>query len=62
MDHKKTILPNWSIAMQRTCADYRYEMRLLGLKRRLKEKDLREEEKALILQEIEELEKAMKMN
>ena len=48
--------------MQRTCADYRYEMRLLGLKRRLKEKDLSEEEKALILQEIEELEKAMKMN
>jgi len=37
-------------------------MRLLGLKRRLKEKDLSEEEKALILQEIEELEKAMKMN
>lgn len=62
MDHKKTILLNGSIAMQRTCADYRYEMRLLGLKRRLKEKDLSEEEKALILQEIEELEKAMKMN
>jgi len=37
-------------------------MRLLGLKRRLKEKDLSKEEKALILQEIEELQKAMKMN
>jgi len=37
-------------------------MRLLGLKRRLMEKNLSEEEKALILQEIEELEKAMKMN
>jgi len=48
--------------MQRTCADYRYEMRLLGLKRRLKEKDLSKEEKALMLQEIEELEKALKMN
>ncbi|NVM25303.1 MAG: hypothetical protein HWN70_05235 [Desulfobacterales bacterium] len=48
--------------MQRTCVDYRSGMRLLGLKRRLKEKHLSEEEKALILEEIEELEKAMKMN
>ena len=62
MDHKETIVPNGTIAMNRTCADYRYEMRLLGLKRRLREKDLSEEEKALIVQEIEELEKAMKMN
>ena len=62
MDHKKRLLPNGSIAMEYTCLDYRSEMRLLGLKRRLKEKDLSEEEKALILQEIEELEKAMKMS
>jgi len=48
--------------MKYTCIDYRSEMKLLGLKRRLEEENLSEEEKALILQEIEELEKEMKMN
>ncbi|MBW2005395.1 MAG: hypothetical protein JRI72_12480 [Deltaproteobacteria bacterium] len=48
--------------MKYTCVAYRSEMTLLGLKRRLEEENLSEEEKALILQEIEELEKAMKMN
>ena len=37
-------------------------MKLLGLKRKLEEEYLSEEEKELIVREIKELEKAMKMN
>jgi len=44
--------------MKYTCVDYRSEMKLLGLKRRLEEG---EEEKARIIEEIEELEEEMKM-
>jgi hypothetical protein len=36
-------------------------MKLLGLKRRLEEEHLSEEEKARIIEEIEELEEEMKM-
>ena len=49
-------------AMKYTCVDYRSEMKLLGLKRRLKDENLSEEERAQIFQEIEELEKKMDMN
>ncbi len=38
------------------CADYREEMRLLGLKRRLADPSLTEEERALIAHEIRLLE------
>ena len=55
-------MTNGFIVMKYTCVDYRSEMRLLGLKKRLKEEDLSEEEKALIIQEIKDLEKAMKIN
>ncbi len=48
--------------MKYTCLDYRSEMKLLGLKRRLKEKNLSKKEKALIIQKINKLEKAMKMD
>lgn len=48
--------------MEYTCEDYRSEMKLLGLKRRLEEENLTEEEKAQITQEIKELEKAMKID
>jgi hypothetical protein len=51
-----------AIAMKYTCLDYRSEMKLLGLKRRLKEKNLSKKEKALIIQKIKKLEKAMKMD
>jgi hypothetical protein len=37
-------------------------MRLLGLRKRLREEDLDEEEKARISREIEKLEKTMEMN
>ncbi len=47
--------------MKYTCVDYRSEMKLLGLKRRLEEENLSEEEKAQIVEEIEELEEEMKM-
>ena len=48
--------------MEYTCLDYQSEMKLLGLKRRLGEEDLTEEERAQIVREIEELKKDMKMN
>jgi hypothetical protein len=49
-------------AMKYTCVDYRSEMKLLGLKRRLEEENLSEEEMAQIVQEIKKLEKKMNMN
>jgi hypothetical protein len=48
--------------MTYTCVDYQSEMRLLGLKKRLQEESLTEKERAQIVREIEELEKAMEMN
>ena len=45
-----------------TCDDYREEMRLLGLKKRLNEKDLGETEKQIIETEIEKLEKALRLS
>ena len=62
MEYKKTILTNGFIAMEYTCIDYRSEMKLLGLKKRLEEENLNEKERSQIVQEIKELEKAMKMN
>jgi len=48
--------------MKYTCVDYRSEMKLLGLKRRLEEENLSEEERDQIVQEIKELERKMDMN
>lgn len=45
-----------------TCAEYREEMMLLGLKRRLANHNLTEEERQVILREIEKLEIAMDIN
>ena len=45
-----------------TCDDYREEMRLLGLKKRLNDKNLGETEKQIIEAEITKLEKALQMN
>ncbi len=44
-----------------TCSDYRQEMRLLGLKRRLEQDDLSDEERGSIEEEIERLEREMGM-
>jgi hypothetical protein len=45
-----------------TCADYRKEMILLGLRRRLNEKDLTAEERERLMSEIRELEAEMGMD
>jgi len=45
-----------------TCNDYREEMRLLGLKKRLTEKNLSKNEKQAIEAEIAKLEKALQMD
>ena len=45
-----------------TCNDYREEMRLLGLKKRLNEKSLSRTEKQNIEAEIAKLEKALQMD
>jgi len=45
--------------MNYTCTDYRTEMVLLGLKRRLELEDLSAEEKKEILKQIKKLEAAM---
>jgi hypothetical protein len=44
-----------------TCTDYREEMILLGLQRRLNQGELTEEERKEILKEIEVIEKQMGM-
>ena len=45
-----------------TCNDYREEMRLLGLKKRLNEKNLSKIEKQTIEAEITKLEKVLQMD
>ena len=45
-----------------TCTDYRQEMMLLGLRRRLAEEDLSDLEKKAIKAEIEKLEESMQLN
>jgi len=44
-----------------TCADYREEMILLGLRRRLEDPGISEEEKPAIQARIQELEKSLDM-
>jgi len=62
MGNTKKILINEFRAMKYTCVDYRSEMKLLGIKRRLEEENLSEEERAQIVQEIKDLEKEMDMD
>jgi len=45
--------------MSYTCADYREEMILLGLIKRLRQENLSEEEKSAILYQIRKIEKDM---
>jgi len=42
-----------------TCNDFRQEMILVGLQRRLQQSELSEEERRSLLEEIEKLEKEM---
>jgi len=48
--------------MKYTCAEYRTEMILLGLKRRLQQEGLNEAERKLILSQIRDLEQQMEMD
>lgn len=48
--------------MKYTCEDYRSEMRLMALRKRLEEEDLSKEEKARIGEEIRQLEEEMKLS
>ena len=48
--------------MEYTCTDYRAEMILLGLKRRLEQDDLSDKERKDILKEIARLEAVMGMD
>ena len=45
-----------------TCTDYRQEMMLLGLKKRLQDPELTEEEKRGLEEEIRRLEKEINMD
>jgi hypothetical protein len=45
-----------------TCSDYREEMRLIGLKKRLSEETLSPSEKRLIKAEIADLEKTLQLD
>jgi len=47
---------------QYTCSDYREEMRLIGLKKRLSEENLSRTEKQSLEAEIAKLEKALQLN
>jgi hypothetical protein len=47
------------MANKYTCAEYREEMMLLGLKRRLNDKEITEEERRELCREIERLEAEM---
>ncbi len=44
------------------CTDYREEMILLGLKRRLTQENLSEDEKRALIEEIKKLESTMRMD
>ena len=60
----KSLTPLLTMPQRRkyTCSDYREEMRLLGLKKRLNDENLGESEKQSIKAEIARLEKALQMN
>jgi hypothetical protein len=47
---------------QYTCSDYREEMRLIGLKKRLSEENLSRTEKQALEAEIAKLEKTLQLN
>jgi len=48
-------------SMTYTCSDYRLEMILLGIRRRLHEEELLEDEKERLLKEIRKIEAEMEM-
>jgi hypothetical protein len=59
---KKRIISKMPPKRTYTCNDYREEMRLLGLKKRLNEKNLSKTEKQTIEAEITKLEETLQMD
>jgi len=47
--------------MKYTCEDYRSEMQLVALKKRLQQEDLTKEEKSKLIEEIKQLEEEMNL-
>lgn len=47
--------------MKYTCEDYRSEMQLVALKKRLQQEDLSKEEKSKLIEEIKQLEEEMNL-
>ena len=47
--------------MKYTCEDYRQEMKLMALRKRLEEEDLSKEEKTRLAEEIKKLEQEIKL-
>lgn len=62
MDRDKKDFSIGGLPMKYTCEDYRSEMRLMALRKRLEEEDLSKEEKARIGEEIRQLEEEMKLS
>jgi len=61
MDCQNKDFPVGSVSMKYTCEDYRNEMQLASLKKRLQQEDLSKEEKSKVIQEIKKLEEEMKL-
>lgn len=62
MDHDKKDFSIGDVPMKYTCEDYRKEMRLMALRKRLEEKGLSKEEIARIGKEIKQLEDEMELS
>jgi len=56
MDCRNKDFPIGSLPMKYTCEDYRNEMQLVALKKRLQQEDLSKEEKSKVIEEIKKLE------
>jgi hypothetical protein len=61
-DSARKALPNMPQKNKYTCSDYREEMRLIGLKKRLSEEALSQREKQIIEAQINELERALQLD
>jgi hypothetical protein len=62
VDRDKKDFSIGGLTMKYTCEDYRSEMRLMALRKRLEEEDLSKAEKARIVKEIENLEEDMEIS
>jgi hypothetical protein len=62
MDCRNKDFPIGSLSMKYTCEDYRNEMKLASLKKRLEQEHLGKEEKSKVIEEINKLEEEMKLS